>query len=94
MDDVLAELRQQHKHVLAMLAEMNRHTQEQLNNILREVGVEEQELREEKELQEHWFHQLAFQAAKVYGEEHELTKHYKEAYKLETGKDWDSPKKD
>jgi len=53
------------------------------------VWVEEAEIKAEIASQEHWFHQLAFQAVKVYGEEHELTKHYKELYKLETGKEWD-----
>lgn len=72
-----------------MLRHMSEQSNEKLNTILKQIGVEEAEIKAEIASQEHWFHQLAFQAAKVYGEEHELTKHYKETYKLQTGKDWD-----
>ncbi|MBR9702873.1 hypothetical protein GOV10_02470 [Candidatus Woesearchaeota archaeon] len=90
MEDVLEALRQQHKHLIEMLRHMNEENQAKLNKILVSVGVEEEELREEISTQEKWFKQLAFQSAKIYGEEHELTKHYKEVYSLETGKKWDS----
>lgn len=90
---LLLELRQNHKHVMEMLKHMNDEMHEKLNKIIEEVSSEESELQQGlRELplqQEKWLRQIAFQAAKIYGEEHDLTKHYKEAYRLETGKNWD-----
>lgn len=88
MDSTFLEIRQNQKHVMEMLKHIHDEMHEKMDTILLKLGAEEEELQELPEREERWFKQLAFQAAKIYGEEHDLARHYKEAYKLETGKDW------
>ena len=81
---VLEETRRHHQLVIAMLKHHSDEMHEKLDRLLAEVG----KMDKEQASEEKWFKTLAFQAAKIYGEEHDLTKHYRSIYKLETGKEW------
>lgn len=86
---LITEIRNHNKLVLHMLKQIYDELHWKIDKLLQEVSTEEYEIEGETERTERWLKKLAYLSAKVYGEEHELTKHYRDAYKIETGKEWD-----
>lgn len=89
---LLTELRNNHRHVMEMLKHVHDEMHEKLDKLIGEEGEELSELGIVPGHEENWLRTIAFQAAKIYGEEHDMTKHYREMFKLVTGKEWDEKK--
>lgn len=89
---LLTEMRNNHRHVMEMLKHMSNEMHEKMDKLLREEDIELEDLEKIPSHEEKWFQQIAFQAAKIYGEEHDMAKHYKEMYEYVTGKNWDDTK--
>jgi hypothetical protein len=91
-EELLSEMRNNHRHVMEMLKHLHDEMHEKMDKLLGEEGTELEELGTFPGREEKWLRTIAYQAAKIYGEEHEMAKHYREMFKYVTGKDWDEKK--